>query len=148
MILLLHGGNSLKQSNVIKFDYWLISITAAFTLVMAIYAAQPWGDNYAYQKASDYLALFCFMLWDIAPYIIIAFLLRYFCRSETVTKIFTAGILIISLVTALILIDTNFVHIDAQGGLIFLFLPFYQGIAVFILLAICSIVKRIIKRTT
>jgi hypothetical protein len=131
-----------------KFDYWLILITAVFTWAMSVYVAQPWGDNYAYQKISDYLSLFYMMLWETSPFALVAFLLRYSFKNKITIIIFSLGIFIILLLSAFILIDTNFIHLDAQGGLVFLFLPFYQWIAILVLLTICLIVQRVMKHFT
>jgi large-conductance mechanosensitive channel len=56
--------------------------------------------------------------------------------------------LIISLFADYTLFDTMFIHIDAQEGLVFLFLPIYQWLAFFILLFICAAVNKFTKKVT
>lgn len=126
-----------KNASLIKFNRWVIVILCLFTWAIEIYAAQPWGDNHAYQKFSDYLLFSCFMLWAISPYLVLGIILSFFSRKERALKTITVGILIISLFAVFILIDSIFVHMDAQGGLVVLVLPIYQWPAVFCLILIC-----------
>jgi hypothetical protein len=48
--------------------------------------------------------------------------------------------------SAALLIDAFLVHIDAQSGLIFLFLPIPQWLAALFLGIICLIVSKVAKR--
>ena len=49
---------------------------------MGIYAALPWGDNYAYSKLADYFALFGMMLWAISPYLAMFVALLVFSKKR------------------------------------------------------------------
>jgi hypothetical protein len=115
---------------------------------MGIHAAQPWEDNYAYSKLADYFYLVAMMLWSISPYLGMFIALLVFLRKKILIKTFSVCMLAISLFSGFILFDTMFVHIDAQGGLIFLFLPIYQWLALFVLLFICAVVNKFSKKTT
>lgn len=114
-------------------------------MAMEIYAAQPWRDNYAYSKFEDYLSLAGMMLWSMSIYIALIIVLLIFARKMILIKTVTMGILLISSLSCFILFDTNFIHIDAQGGLVFLFLPMYQWLSFFVLLFICAIVSKFSK---
>lgn len=105
----------------------LISLVAViFTAAIQIYAAQPWGDNYAYQSVRDYLGLSVFVIWAISPYLFVYFS-SYFQKSSRKPLLFRliAGALLL-VVALYIYINATFIHLDAQGGLVFLFLPLYQ----------------------
>lgn len=138
----------MSKSHLIKFDWIILICICLFTLTMAIYAAQPWGDNYAYKKLTDYFFLFGMMLWAISPYFAMIITLSIFSKKEILIKTYSIGMLIISLLAGFILFDSMFIHIDAQGGLIFLFLPIYQWLAFFILLFICAAVYKFTKQST
>lgn len=72
-----------------------------------------------------------FTLWALSPYIIL-FLIIYFSKTRLVLSTMTAVSLICCLSTSLY-IDSIFIHPDAQGALVFLFLPFYQLIVILFL---------------
>jgi hypothetical protein len=111
-----------------------------------VYAAQPWGDNYAYKGFSDYLTLFGYMLWAISPYFMLAIIFHGFRHHPSASLVALVGTVLIVLASAALLIDAIFVHIDAQGGLIFLFLPIPQWLAALFLGLICLIVYKVIKK--
>ena len=138
----------MNKSYLIKFNWIFLISICLFTLVMGIYAAQPWGDNYAYSKFSDYLQLFGMMLWAVSPYLAMFIVLRVITKKEILIKTFSVCTFAISLFAAFILFDTMFIHIDAQGGLIFLFLPIYQWLAFIVFLFICSLVNKFSKKAT
>jgi hypothetical protein len=52
------------------------------------------------------------------------------------------GALLIVIFGIAVLINTMFIHVDAQGGLVFLFLPIYQWLAILVLVFICWLLKR------
>ncbi len=138
----------MNKSYLIKFDWIFLISICLFTFAMGIYAAQPWGDNYAYSKLADYFLLIGMMLWAISPYLAMFIVLLVFSRKKILIKTFSVCMFVISLFAGFILFDTMFVHIDAQGGLIFLFLPIYQWLAFFVLLFICAVVNKFSKKTT
>lgn len=120
----------------------VLVLSIAFTIFIGLYMARPWDDNYAYKNISGYLSLSMFMLWAISPYIGLSFLTLIFKKHRLAIIGFMIGTFIISLFGVYGLIDTSFLHIDAQGGLIFIFLPIYQWFATIILVGICIFLKR------
>ncbi|MDX1618981.1 MAG: hypothetical protein R3224_09355 [Balneolaceae bacterium] len=103
------------------------------TVTLGVYAAHPWGDNYAYRDAFGYLLLALYLAWAISPYL-------YFYLSggravpvRAVRIIRIAGTLLICLAGTAVVIDIVLIHTDAQGGLIFLFMPVYQWGAIGVL---------------
>ena len=125
----------------------LILISAMiFTIAIMVYAAQPWGDNYAYKTYYDYLTLIGYMLWAISPYFMLAIIFHGFRHHPSASLTALVGTVLIVLASAALLIDAFFVHIDAQGGLIFLFLPIPQWFAALFLGLICLIISKVIQK--
>jgi hypothetical protein len=46
----------------------------------------------------------------------------------------------------LFLLDAFFIHLDAQGALVILFLPIYQWLAAFLLILICAVLGSLYGR--
>ena len=102
----------------------ILSVAAAISTVgLAIVSAQPWGDN-----STGYVGLIIFIAWAISAYVYMYFSAAWipgFPRLM-VFRTVVASLLCISGVA--IIFDTVFIHIDAQGGLVFLFIPLYQWV--------------------
>jgi hypothetical protein len=103
-------------------------------LVLIVWAAQPWGGNFYYQDLRDYLSLGGIMVWAAAPFLALAFAFRRPAGNQA--EAITTAVLttVISLASLYLIVDAMFITPDAQGGLIFIALPFYQWIAVLIAL--------------
>ena len=138
----LSGMIIMKKAYLIKFDWIILISICLFTFAMAIYAAQPWKNNYAYQKLSDYFPLIGMMIWAISPYLAMCMALLVFTRKNILIKTFSVCMIVISLFSGFLIFDTILINIDAQGGLVFISLPLYQWLAFFILLFICAIVNK------
>jgi hypothetical protein len=107
----------------------LIALAAALiTLALLIYAAQPWGGNYAYQSPSGYLMLLGFAMWVTLPYLMTILLAHKASASQAKNFVAIIGGLIISLGGVALYIDAVLLHRDAQAGLAFVAVPFYQWI--------------------
>lgn len=130
-----------------KYALIITAVSVVVTVLMMAYAAHPWGDNDAYHNLIDYVKLALFVGWAVSPYLLILLALR---KEIPVHKGLRIGLLIaVSLfcgVSLAIIFDTVFIHINAQGGLIFFFLPIYQWIALGISLFIYFLAKVIIFR--
>ena len=107
----------------------LFALAAALiTLVLLIYAAQPWGGNYAYESPAGYLRLLGFAVWVTLPYLMTIFLAKKASASQAKNFVAIIGGLIISLGGVALYVDAVLLHQDAQGGLAFVAVPFYQWI--------------------
>ena len=108
----------------------LPAATLFATVVIGIYMARPWGDNYAYQSVWGYVGLFMFLGWACLPYIFLFSMSKASrpARAVNVTRLVETCIVCVG--GLYILIDTAFFNIDAQGALIFVFLPVYQWLVV------------------
>lgn len=102
----------------------------AATIVLAIYMAQPWGDSYTYKSLTGYVALLLILGWACAPYLYLATASGQFkaTRATILSRLIAA--LVASAGGLKLLIDTTFIHLDPQSGLILLFLPIYQWLII------------------
>ncbi len=65
-----------------------------------------------------------FTIWSVLPYLILVFI-SY--RAQSVRTLLAVTILsVVCILSTYLYFDSLFVHPDAQGALIFLFLPLYQ----------------------
>jgi hypothetical protein len=125
----------------------LLFLATLFTISLMVHAAQPRGDNVAYKKFTDYLYLIGYMLWAVSPYVMLS-LVVYVGRNNptSITIAFFGSVLIIAGAAA-VLIDAVFIHPDAQGALVFLFLPIYQWLAALVLLFVCTVGESSIRKS-
>jgi len=80
-------------------------------------------------SADWWSGIFGFLAWACLPYGILLFLNIIQpgkIRKDIALLVTTA---IVSGFGIILIIDAFFIHIDAQGGLVFLFIPMYQSIA-------------------
>ena len=91
----------------------LVALSAAIiTLILMVYMAQPWGDNYAYQCLSGYAWLLGFAVWAILPYVMVIFLVKRAFQSQAHKLIVMVGALIISVGGVALYVDAAFLHRD------------------------------------
>ena len=73
-----------------------------------------------------------FIVWAVSPYSLLALLIK-----ATKSKAAIFGVLALCILTSLfglgLIIDAMYIHLDAQGGLIFIFAPLWQWVGLFIL---------------
>ena len=63
--------------------------------------------------------------------------IRLLRDTSLASRVFAVAAVVIGLVGVYAYVDAAFLHPDAQGGLVFLFMPLVQWIAVMCLLAVC-----------
>ena len=119
---------------------FLLLCTVA-TVAIGIHMARPWGDNYAYQDASGYGVLALMLLWAVSPYAGLAFGLRLLRRSRVASRVFAGSAPILAIPGLVAYVDAAFVHLDAQGGLVFVFAPLLQWAAVVALGVACALLR-------
>jgi hypothetical protein len=104
------------------------------TVLVAAILLSGWFEQYAKGSKASY-SFDGFSVWVAAPFVLmlIAVVLAHSTKAQT-------GVLVTSLLLALagllLYWDAMFVHTDAQGGLVFLFIPLYQYIAVVITIGV------------
>ena len=101
-----------------KLNYLIISIfisTALWLNIMATAGALP-------------LLRLVFCLWGISPWLG-AVLLVYKINRRRFLRLFAPLCCVMGTLASAALIDVLYIHPDAQGGLVFLAMPFYQWAA-------------------
>jgi hypothetical protein len=81
--------------------------------------------------------LFGYVPWALMPYalMLVVFLVsRLFHIHPSAQLALTWGVIIVSLTGPLLYIDTVFIHVDAQGGLVMLIIPVTQLVAVLVVI--------------
>lgn len=114
----------------------LLAAGMLVTLGMMIYAAQPWGDNYAYQSLAGYLGLLLFMGWCLSPYVALMVAAAWLGTSRRGRWLVAMAALVTTAVGLWAITDAVVIHTDAQSGLIFVVLPLYQWLVVVLVLAL------------
>ena len=121
-------SNYLKEPVLQKTTLALAIVSLIATISFGIYMAQPWGDNYAYQNISGYLGLAAFLTWACSPYFFLIAVSKNESTSNITSVFRLIAALIICSLSIFMLFDTAFINIDAQGALVFIFLPIYQWV--------------------
>ena len=85
-----------------------------------------------------------FSLLPIVPYLLLMIILFHAVSSRVIFTVTLLGIILT--LSTYFYFDSLFLHPDAQGALIFLFLPIYQLIALLVGFGISAIVSLIQKR--
>jgi hypothetical protein len=119
----------------------LLGLCAVATLAIALYMARPWGDNHAYQDASGYRFLGGMLPWAVSPYAALALGARLLRRSRVALQVLAGGALLIGLAAMVAYVDAAFVHLDPQGGLVFVFAPLVQWAGVLALSVLCTVLR-------
>jgi len=72
-----------------------------------------------------------FLVWAISPYLFAAFITK--CSTQYVAILMSTGVsLILAIGGIFLLIDAMYIHQDAQSALVFVVIPMYQWIILFI----------------
>ena len=81
-----------------------------------------------------------FPLWTLLPYLLLAVIARF-----SASKLFRGLVLAVAFVSIpagiYFYIDACFIHLDAQGALVFVVIPVYQIFALFVVLGIGGIAR-------
>lgn len=121
---------------------FLAAVAALSTLAMMVYAARPWGDNYAYQSLWGYASLLLLAVWATLPYLVLVIMARSAVHFRTKEILVLMGAVIIAAGGMAAYVDAIWLHPDAQGGLAFIVVPFYQMIIVGLLAGLQLLMKK------
>jgi len=106
----------------IKYTNIILIFSVLFTALIMLHAGDP-------SSADWWKGMIRFFGWACLPYGILLFfnnIYRGVFKKDLILLITT---IVVTIFAVLILIDSFFIHIDAQSGLVFLFLPVYQAVA-------------------
>ena len=129
-------------------NYILISLGIFASVFISIHAAQPWGDNYAYQDISGYLSLLFFELWICLPFLVLFLQNKIYKNSNTHLKFLTLICLFIVISSTYIYIESIFYSSSSTSSLIFLFLPVYQLIFLTITFGVCVVISKTLNKAS
>ncbi|WP_372016584.1 hypothetical protein [Pseudoxanthomonas sp. 10H] len=113
---------------------------AVATVGVALWMARPWA-GYASYDATGWQVLGAMLLWAVSPLAGMALAARLLRGSPLAWRVFAAGAAVIAIVGLVAYVDAAFVHIDAQGGLVFVFMPLWQWLATIGLGLVCGLVR-------
>lgn len=117
----------------------LVLLGVIVSLGVSIYAAQPWGDNYAYQTVDGYPILALLELWILFPFLIFYFLNNTYHQSARHMRLMFGVCMLGSIGVAAAYLKFVLFSGGSTAALIFLFFPGYQlGFAVIVW--VCCIV--------
>ena len=71
-----------------------------------------------------------FFVWTATPFIIVAVINKFLAKDVASKAVLLITVAVITLGGGYILIEAFITHLDAQSGLVLIFLPFYQCFAV------------------
>lgn len=140
-------NNREKSQNSAKMGLYGLILAMIVTIAIMIYAAHPWGENYANQTLTDYVYLVAFSFWSIVPYLALMIFIHLFRDYKLSHHIVNGGTGLIILASLVFLIDSVFIRPDVQGAHIFLFLPIYQWLAILLLGIIAAVVFQLNKKS-
>ena len=104
------------------FAYFLTASAVITTIAIGLYTVD---DRYT-------LVAVAIITWSVSPYALLALLIKL--SISKLAQIASLAISIMAIVFGLaLIIDAMFIHLDAQGGLIYLVAPLWQWVGLLIL---------------
>lgn len=123
-----------------RINNTLIIVGLLLSLFLSTYAAQPWGDNYAYQSAKGYITLALLDLWILFPFLLLYLINRSYQHSARHMRLMFGACFVGSIGAACLYIKSIMYTSSSTAALIFLFLPAYQlGFIIMVWLVFLSI---------
>ena len=113
---------------------------AVFTLGLVLAVSDPGGAG-----ASGAIVLVVFWAFAVSPYLALALIARRIAAPAAGWAALVAGLLM-TLPAAALYVLGFFVEPDAQSGLLFIFIPFYQFLAGGLAALVSAIVLRLARR--
>ena len=87
-----------------------------------------------------------FFAWSAVPFVAVAVMNRFIAKDVMSKIALLVTAFVITCGGVYILIEAFIMHLDAQSGIIFIFLPVYQGVAVAIGLVVVLVMRRLGNR--
>lgn len=94
-------------------------------------------DSASSESGFDVILLI-FWVWAIIPYLTLTFANKYFTKTKTAENLVLSAVVITVWGGLFIYYDAFHVHLDAQNGLLFIFLPVCQNVLNFVLCGIAA----------
>ena len=139
---------SLKNNFIIKHGYLIpicgaivVFIAILFVPIISLFGISP-------LKLSEVMPMFLVGLWNILPYLILALLMKRFSKYVAPT----IGLLVVSTLIVLTgvwsLLDTIYIHADAQGDLTLILFPIFLLVGVSFAGLACICIRFLTKKST
>ena len=109
---------------------------AVLSSIILVYATQPWSPDFTFDRI-----LSGYTIWILSPFFLMGIPALILNFSKSSSKAYFIGSLIVTLIVLVSYIDAFFIHLDAQGALIFIFMPGYQIIGYIIVLIITFVIQ-------
>jgi len=110
------------------------AIAAASTA--GLLALMVWAMTFSLERLAFVVGL---MAWCISPYAVLAFAAGAMRASRRALVTLLVTTVLVAGAAAVAYVDTFFIHLDAQGALILLFMPVWQWVAVVIGIIVASL---------
>jgi hypothetical protein len=118
------------------FSLALCAVASAATIAMLFYAGNP-------QEPGWYLPASAFACWAVSPYLGLAALALLGKKNTEFAAVIACASTFLGTFAAWAIGDAYFVHIDAQGALVFIFAPLYQWAGVAMIATVLGITATI-----
>lgn len=117
---------------------WVLIITwGAVILAFMLYAAGPWDEF-----AGKLWLLVLFALWNLSPHALAVVFISASVRSRAKTLTVLIGVVMAWLASVAMLLNAFVFRLDAQSGIILVFLPVYTVPILVLALVIGSLLAR------
>jgi hypothetical protein len=128
-------------------NFIFIALGLLVSAGISIYAAQPWGDNYAYQDISGYFGLLIWELWIGLPFLLLYWFVKKYKDSNTHMRLLLFASLVVCVLGNYIYVESIVFSSSSTSALVFIFLPLYQLIFLAIVGAICALISKSLNKT-
>jgi len=113
--------------------YSLTTLTILVTITIGLNTMPPYS-----------LPAIGFIVWSASPYILMLLLIKLSMSKTAIISIFILSILV-SLFGLGQIINVMYINHDAQGGLVYLFTPLWQWLALLILVLPILLLNKIVR---
>ncbi|MGE0373477.1 MAG: hypothetical protein AB7Q01_16580, partial [Gammaproteobacteria bacterium] len=104
--------------------------SAAVVVALMFRMAMPWSGSAPYDNLAGYLGLAKVVSWALSPYAWFYFSSYWQKRHPRLIRWRLALALMLGVGGLCLYVDAVFIHLDAQGALVFLFIPLYQWVGI------------------
>ena len=112
------------------------SLATCAAAAIATLALMAWAASWSWSGLAFMVSL---MAWCVSPYVPLGFASRKprASRKSAVALLVTA--VVVAAFAAIVYVDAFFIHLDAQGALILLFMPVWQWVGTVIGIVVASL---------
>ena len=101
------------------------SLAACAAAAIATLALMAWAASWSWSGLAFMLSL---MAWCVSPYVPLGFASRKPRASRRSAVALLVTVVAVAAFAAMVYVDAFFIHLDAQGALVFLFVPVVQWV--------------------